>query len=132
MRYIPVKIMIISVRPKNVFVQYVSLPFLKMRKFLLDMRKDFLIIGNFYLVEILSEPNSLTVVTSKNILKLSNYVLILSIFFLITRIGICSVCWVRTFFRNSGRLQKRVLCFVLDGLNFLGIDRKVKMSVFSI
>ena len=117
---------------KNVFFQHASQPFLKMRKFLLDMRKDFLIMSNFYLVEILSEPNSLTIVTSKNILKMSNYVLILSIFLLITRIGICSVCWVRTFFRNSGRLQKRVLCFVLDGLNFLGIDRKVKMSVFSI
>ena len=36
-----------------------------MRKFLLDMRKDFLIMSNFYLVEILSEPNSLTIVTSK-------------------------------------------------------------------
>ena len=36
-----------------------------MRKFLLDMRKDFLIISNFYLVEILGEPNSLTIVTSK-------------------------------------------------------------------
>ena len=37
--------------------------------------------SNFYLVEILSEPNSLTIVTSKKILKMSNYVLILSIFF---------------------------------------------------
>ena len=36
-----------------------------MRKFLFDMRKDFLIMSNFYLVEILSEPNSLTIVTSK-------------------------------------------------------------------
>ena len=50
--------------------------------FLLDMRKDFLIMSNFYLAEILSEPNSLTIVTSKNLLKMSNYVLILSIFFL--------------------------------------------------
>ena len=58
-------------------------PFLKMRKFLLDMRKDFLIMRNFYLVEILSKPNSLTIVTSKKISKMSNYVLILSIFFLI-------------------------------------------------
>ena len=57
-----------------------------MRKFLLDMRKDFLIMSNFYLVEILGEPNSLTIVTSKKILKMSNYVLILSIFFLKTRI----------------------------------------------
>ena len=52
-----------------------------MRKILLDMGKDFLIMSNFYLVEILSEPNSLTIVTSKKILKMSNYVLILSIFF---------------------------------------------------
>ena len=36
-----------------------------MRKFLLDMRKDFLIMSNFYLVEILGEPNSLTIVISK-------------------------------------------------------------------
>ena len=42
---------------KNIFVSY---PFLKMRKFWLDMRKDFLIMSNFYLVEILSEPDSLT------------------------------------------------------------------------
>ena len=71
---------------KNVFFQHVSQPFLKMRKFLLDMRKDFLIMSNFYLVEILSEPNSLTIVTSKKIFKVSNYMLIFSIFFLITRI----------------------------------------------
>ena len=70
--------MVISVRQKNVIY---SQPFLKMRKFLLDMRKDFLIMSNFYLVEILSEPNSLTIVTSKKILKMSIYVLILSIFF---------------------------------------------------
>ena len=57
-----------------------------MRKFLLDMRKDFLIMSNFYLVEILSEPNSLTIVTSKKILKMSNYMLILSIYFLKMRI----------------------------------------------
>ena len=57
-----------------------------MRKFLLDMRKDFLIMSNFYLVEILGEPNSLTIVTSKKILKMSNYVLILSIFLLKMRI----------------------------------------------
>ena len=57
-----------------------------MRKFLLDMRKDFLIMSNFYLVEILGEPNSLTIVTSKKILKMSSYVLILSIFFLKIRI----------------------------------------------
>ena len=63
-----------------------SQPFLKLRKFLLDMKKDFLIMSNFYLVEILSDPNSLTTVTSKKILKMSNYVLILSIFFLKMRI----------------------------------------------
>ena len=62
-----------------------SQPFLKMRKFLLDMRKDFLIMSNFYLVEILSQPNSPTIVTSKK-LRMSNYVLILSIFVLIMRI----------------------------------------------
>ena len=36
--------------------------FLKMRQFVFDMRKDFLIMINFYLVEILSEPNCLTIV----------------------------------------------------------------------
>ena len=36
---------------------------------------------NFYLVKILNEPNSLTVVKSKKILKISNCVLILSIIF---------------------------------------------------
>ena len=45
-----------------------------MRKLLLDIRKDFLIMSNFYLVEILSEPNSLTIVTSKKTLKMSNYI----------------------------------------------------------
>ena len=54
---------------KNVFY---SQTFLKMRTFLLDMRKDFLIMSNFYLVKILSEPNSLTIVASKKILKMSN------------------------------------------------------------
>ena len=52
-----------------------------MRKFLLDMRKDFLILSNFYLVEILGEPNSLTIMTSEKMLKMSTYVLILSILF---------------------------------------------------
>ena len=51
-----------------------------MRKFLLDVRKDFLVMSNFYLVEILGETNSLTIVTIKKILKMRNYVLILSIF----------------------------------------------------
>ena len=45
------------------------------------MRIDFLIISNFYLVGILGEPNSLTIVASNKILKMSNYVLNLSIFF---------------------------------------------------
>ena len=63
---------------KNVFYSQL---FFKMRKFLLDMGKDFLIMSKFYLVEILSEPISLTIVASKKILKMSNYVLILSIFF---------------------------------------------------
>ena len=42
-----------------------------MRKFLLDTRKDFLIMSNFYLVEILGKPNSLSIVKSKKILKMS-------------------------------------------------------------
>ena len=63
---------------KNTF--YFQL-FLKMRKFLRDMRKDTLILSNFYLVEILGDPNSLTLVTSKKILKMRNYEFILSIFF---------------------------------------------------
>ena len=62
------KIMVISVRQKNVIY---SQPFLKMRKFLLDTRKDFLIMSNFYLVEILGKPNSLSIVKSKKILKMS-------------------------------------------------------------
>ena len=53
--------MVISVRQ-----QKCSQPFLKMRIFFLDMTKDFLIMSNFYLVKILGEPNSLTIVTSKN------------------------------------------------------------------
>ena len=36
--------------------------------------------SNFYLVEILSEPNSLSIVTSKKVLKMSIYGLILRIF----------------------------------------------------
>ena len=76
----------LSETKKCFLCQHVSQPFLKMRKFLLDMRKDFIIINNLYLVEILSEPNSLIIVTSKKIHKMSNYVLILIIFFLIARI----------------------------------------------
>ena len=79
---ISVKIMVISERQNIIYFQ----PFLKIRKFLIDMTKDFLIMSNYYLVEILSEPNSLTTVTSKKLLKVSNYVLILSCFFLKMRI----------------------------------------------
>ena len=44
----------------------------KRENFLLDVRNDFLIMSNFYLVKILSKPNSLTTVTSKKkILKMS-------------------------------------------------------------
>ena len=41
----------------------------------------FLIMSNFYFAEILSEPNSLAIVTSKKILKMRNNVLTLGIFF---------------------------------------------------
>ena len=62
--------MVISVRQeKNFFCQHVAQPVLKMKNFLLDMRKDFLIMSNFYLVEILSEPDSLTIVRSKKYSK---------------------------------------------------------------
>ena len=44
--------------------------------------------SNLYLIEILIEPNSLTIVTSKKIFKMNNYVLLSSIlFFLIMRIS---------------------------------------------
>ena len=55
--------------------------FSKMRKFLLDVRNDFLIMSNFYLVKILTELNGLTTVTSKKNTQNERYVLILSIFF---------------------------------------------------
>ena len=42
---------------------------------------DFLIMSNFYLDEILSESNSLTILINKKLLKMSNSTLILSIFF---------------------------------------------------
>ena len=42
---------------------------------------DFLIMSNFYLDEILSEPNSLTILINKKLLKMSNSTLILSVFF---------------------------------------------------
>ena len=86
-RCISVKTTIISVRQKNYF--YASTfpnPFSKWQKFFLDMRKDFPIMSDFLLVEILSEPNGLTIVTSKKILKMSHHMFIVSIFFLITRI----------------------------------------------
>ena len=60
---------------KNVF--YFQ-PLLKMRKILLDKRIFCLIMSNFY-VQILSNPNILTIVTSKKILKMSNYEFVLSI-----------------------------------------------------
>ena len=44
---------------------FIPNPSSKWENFLLDMRKGFLMMSNFYLVEILSEPNSLTIVTSK-------------------------------------------------------------------
>ena len=50
-----------------------SQPFLKSRKFLLDTRKDFLKTNDFYLVQILSEPNNLIILTSKKILKMTNH-----------------------------------------------------------
>ena len=54
-------------------------------------------VTNFYLVEILSEPNSLTIVTREKILKMSNYVLIFSISFLIMRIrNLQCVLWSKT------------------------------------
>ena len=58
----------LSETKKCFLCEHVSHPFLKMRKLLLDMRKDFLKMSNFYLVEILSEPN-LTIMTSKKYSK---------------------------------------------------------------
>ena len=122
---------------KRCFLSARFQPFLKMRKFLLDMRKDFFIMSNFCLVEILSEPNSLTIVTSKKILIMSNYVLILSIFFLITRIrnsqctgvwylinnsvtsrpeelGALAINWIKVFLFIKLRRKSTVLCFERD------------------
>ena len=70
-------------------------------QFLLDLKKDFHIISNFYLDDILSEPNSFTIVTSNKILKMCNYVLILSIFFSWRESGICSV---RTLYAKENNL----------------------------
>ena len=81
MRCVSVRIMIILVRQNKCFLS-ARFPTLSQNEiFLLDMRKDFLIMSNLYLAEILSQPNSLTIVTSKKILKMSNYMLTLSIFF---------------------------------------------------
>ena len=55
MRCISVEIMVISVRQKK---RFLSQRFLKIRKVLLDMRKGFLIMSNFYLVEIRKESNN--------------------------------------------------------------------------
>ena len=60
--------------------------------------KRFLIMSNFYLVELLSEPNSLTIVTSKKILKMGSYMLILSIFFLLNENQEFAVCWLFNIF----------------------------------
>ena len=98
--------MVSSVRKKMFLCQHVSQPFLKIRKFLLDMRKDFLIMSNLYLVEILSEPNSLILVTSKKILKTSNYVIIWRVFFLITRIRNLQCIW-------DSVAQRHILCLKL-------------------
>ena len=58
--------MVISVRKKTCFLcQHVFQPFFKMRKFLLDIRKKFPIMSHCYLLQILSELNRLTIVTSK-------------------------------------------------------------------
>ena len=97
-------------KKKNVFFQHISQPFLKMIIFLLDMRQDFLITSNFYVAEILSEPNSLTIVTSKKILKMSNYVLFLSIFFFSKwESAICSVYILHLFSWDHKSHQKLVL-----------------------
>ena len=105
-------------KKKNVFFQHISQPFLKMIIFLLDMRQDFLITSNFYLAEILSEPNSLTIVTSKKILKISNYMLILSISFLLTRIRKlqCIQDLVKHHLQSVYYFQKKLLSQIFDGV----------------
>ena len=92
--------------------------FLKMRKFLLDMKKDFLIMSNFYLIEILSEPNSLTMATSKKNTQNEQLWLILSIFFLITRI------------RNL-QCKPLPICLSIDKPQFPIISRKIRKQVRS-
>ena len=64
---------------------FLSQLFLKMRTFLLDVQKDFLIMSNFYLVEILSKPNSLTIVASKQNTQNEQLCAHFEYFFLITR-----------------------------------------------
>ena len=44
--------------------RFLSQRFLKIRKVLLDMRKGFLIMSNFYLVEIRRESNNIAIVRS--------------------------------------------------------------------
>ena len=67
---------------KNMFSLSARFPALSQNeKIFAWYENEFLIMSNFYLVEILSEPNSLTIVTSKKILKMSDCVLILSIFY---------------------------------------------------
>ena len=61
-----------------------------MRKCLLDMRKDFLVMSNFYPAEILGKPNSLTIVASKK--KYSKWAIMCSLwvfFFSQWESGIC-------------------------------------------
>ena len=68
-----------------------------MRKFLLDMRKDFLRMSNFYLVQILGESNSLTIVTSKTILKWAIMCSFWVFFFSKWKSWICSVWLIRIY-----------------------------------
>ena len=69
------------------------------------LSQPFLMISNFYLAEVLRKLYSLTIVTSKKILKMSNYVLILSIFFLITRTRNCSVLCKNYSLKCKGEYQ---------------------------
>ena len=89
-----------------------------MRQFLLDMRKDFLIMSNFYLVEIFGEPNSFTIVTSNKILKMRNYVLILRFFLLKMRIrNLQCVTWSFTLPYDGRTISRNVASLnILDGV----------------
>ena len=51
---------------------FISKPFSKWEQFCSICEKIFIIMSNFYLVEILNELNSVTLETSKIILKMSN------------------------------------------------------------